>query len=208
MMLDRLRFLSILAGTPVFLATALGAGPAAAQGWDTEREPERSRSGERSDRGQRSDGDDSFFSIAAGVGLTDDPDTALFAVDALFELGEHVSLGPWLQIGVEDSFTLVSLSGNVRVGAGLDEIVRGRPGWSRHLSLFGTAGLGFTHVDLDGPGDPDDTELLLNFGAGVAYALGPRVSLESSILYNFTPDDVFGEELIFSWQALTLRYHF
>ena len=157
---------------------------------------------------RRGQAGDSGISLALGLGFTDDPDTALFGFDLLFDVSDHLSVGPLLQIGVEDDFTLISLTGNLRLGSSVAELAGRDAAWARRLGIYAQAGLGFSHIEPDGNGTRDDTEFMFNFGFGVEYAVGPKLSLGSSVLYNITPDAVFGEELVFSWQVLTTRVRF
>ena len=154
--------------------------------------------------GTRSMSEEGRFSIAMGMGFTaapDSPETFLLDFEGDYRLAQGFSLGGQIQIGLEDDYTLVSPAGYLRYTFDLDAV---RP--------YAMAGFGFTYVDLDLPAgspiDDDDVGFMLNFGIGTDVVLTDRISLTSKMLFNFMPDDIFGEDFYYSWEILGVRFRF
>ncbi len=183
---DRSTTLAILG---VILAGMLAATSAAAQS-----------------RSARGPAEDRRLSVQAGLGFTADPDAFLLEFEGDYRLGQGLSVGALLQLGLDDDFTLVSPAGYLRYSFDLSHLGSelGR------VTPYVQAGLGLTHIEIDGPvvGDDDDTGFLMNFGFGVEAPLTDSVSLGSKMLFNFLPDEVFGESFYFSWQVAGIRVRF
>ena len=131
--------------------------------------------------------------------MTADPRGGLLVISAPFGLGGAVSIGPEVQLLIEDDFLLTTATGTLQVATG-----RIGP-----IGTFLKGGLGVAHVSIDQGGtDDDDTSFLLNFGIGASLPLGPLLTLRSAALINVIPDSGFGDEFFFSWQILGLRLRF
>ena len=52
------------------------------------------------------------------------------------------------------------------------------------------------------------SDLVFGVGFGADYPITDSVSLGSSMLFNFLPDDVVDENFYFSWQVVGVRYRF
>ncbi len=171
----------------IAFASLLGATSASAQ----------SRSG---------DGPSPPFSVQAGLGFTDDPDAFLLEFEGNYRLGDGLSVGTLLQLGLDDDFTLVSPLGYVRYTFDLSHATAPD---LRRLKPYVQGGMGFTYIDIDVPRrDDDDIGFLMSFGFGADYPITDSVSLGSRMLFNFLPDDVVDENFYFSWQVAGIRFRF
>ena len=156
----------------------------------------------RSEGGPRPPAEGGPFSVQAGLGFTADPDAFLLEFEGNYRLGDGLSVGPLLQLGLDDDFTLVSPSGYVRYTFDLSHVTAPE---LRRLQPYVQGGLGFTYIDDD---DDDDIGFLISFGFGADYPITDSVSLGSRMLFNFLPDDVVDENFYFSWQVVGVRYRF
>ena len=151
---------------------------------------------------------DTPISIEAGLGFTADPDSFLLGIALPWELSHEVSVGPLVQLGFDDDYTLVLPSINARYSFDLStndhaELRRLRP----HVDL----GVGFAYAKLDDvPSfvDDDDIEFMMNFGVGAEYRISRAWSLGSRMRINVMPGDLFGEDLIYSWEVAGFRFRF
>jgi hypothetical protein len=136
------------------------------------------------------------FAAGVGIGLQGDTaDGTAFAIGLSgdYFLSHNVSLGPLLQLGITDDLTQVGLSLQAKFTADILEI----PALKPHVE----AGIGFIYADLDrGRGDADDTSYLIPVGVGAEYRLGPKLALDTTLLFNFTDlDDVGDEDFFITW---------
>jgi hypothetical protein len=135
------------------------------------------------------------FALGMGIGLAGDtPDGTAFAagasVDYYFTQG--FSIGPLLQTGFTGDLFQFGLSAQAKYTFDLPQI--------RELKPHVEGGIGFLHADLNRPGgDESDTSYLIPIGMGVEYKLSPRLSLDTTLLFNFTDVDVRNEDFFVTW---------
>lgn len=146
-------------------------------------------------------------SIAASLGFTADPGSFLLGFEVPFNVTDDVSVGPLLQLGLDDDWTIVAPTANVRYafdlsGASNPDVRRLRP--------FVQGGLGFAYLEKErsGRSDRDDTGFLFNMGGGVEYFITDNFALGSNVMFNILPDEVVDEHFFFSWQVGTARFVF
>ena len=74
---------------------------------------------------------------------------------------------------------------------------------------FVQGGLGFAYLEKDGRAPPNaDTGFLVNVGGGVEAHVYDDFTLSSSLMVNWFPDDVVGEDVFLSWQILQIGFRF
>jgi hypothetical protein len=148
------------------------------------------------------------WSIQAGLGFMVDPDAFLLGLEADYRIGSCFSLGPSIELGIDDDFTVVSPTAHLRYSFDM----RGVSESLRPLRPFVQAGAGLTWIHLDRPNfsdnDRNDVGFLANAGFGVDYDLTRHLALGSRMLFNFMPVNAFGENFYYSWQVATLRLRF
>jgi hypothetical protein len=118
------------------------------------------------------------WTAGGGIGLLGStPDGTAVALNgyADYRFDEHFSLGPLLQLGFTGDMAQVGLSGQGKYRASL-------PGTEGRGALVLQSGVGFVHADRG----PADTSWLVPIGAGIEYEVSPDLSLESTMLVNFT----------------------
>lgn len=160
---------------------------------------------------QQSQDDTEVFSVAGGLGFMQGPDAFVMGLEGEYAFGNGFSVGPAVQFGFDDDFTLISpvVFGRYRI----DLVELGAPRELSRLHPYGQAGLGFSFMDVDGSkrrghSDDDDVEFLMNFGFGAEYDLTDEVSVGSRMLFNVLPKDLFDENFYYSWEVVTARYRF
>ncbi len=146
-------------------------------------------------------------SLGISFGFTADPENFLLAFEAPFGVAPGVTVGPLLQLGLSDDWTIVAPSANVRYAFDLSAASTPEV---RRLSPFIQGGLGFAYLDRDRSGrrDRDDTGFLFNMGGGIEYFVTEQFAVGSSIMFNVLPDSVIGENFFFSWQMGSARFLF
>ena len=150
------------------------------------------------------------FAVQAGLGFTADPDAFLLNFEGDYRLGDALSVGAMLHLGLDGDFTIVSPAAYVRYSFDLSEMNTGL----RDLTPFVQGGLGFTYIDIDLPSfappgiDDDDIGFMFNFGFGAEYALTDQISVSSKMLFNILPTEVFDDNFYYSWEVAALRYRF
>ena len=144
------------------------------------------------------------FAIGGALGLqTDTPDGRAFALGLYgdYYLDRHLSFGPLLQMGFTGDLRQIGLSAQAKYTVDVPSVPRFRP----HFQ----AGLGFINADLErrGLGNGKDTSFLIPLGVGAEYQLTGPISLDTSLLFNFTDLDVRNENFFFTW-LVGLKYMF
>jgi hypothetical protein len=129
------------------------------------------------------------FVLGAGLGLQADTldDTVFaFGFSGDYYLTSNFSLGPLMQIGTSSDLFQFGLSAQAKYTFDIPEF----PALKPHLE----AGIGFLYADLDRPGvrGGDDTSFLVPLGVGFEYRFNPRLSLDTTLLFNFTDLNVRG----------------
>lgn len=139
-------------------------------------------------------------SVRGGLGFTADPDSFLMGVDVPFAISENVALGPSFDVGVDDDTTFIA------------------PTWTFEFRLpmgenpflpFAQVGFGAAYLEKERHGrDRDDWGFLVEFGLGGDFWVSDDFAVGSKATFHVMPDDVVGEDFIFSWQVLTGRFSF
>jgi len=144
----------------------------------------------------------SGWSARAGVGFTADPDTFLLNFELPYDVAPWVAVGPMLQLGLKDDYTIAAPSLNATVKPPLS-------GPLERLMPYGFAGVGLAVIDDDDePRDDTDAGFMIDVGAGLEYRLTERVFVGTQVMFDFLPDETNGQEFIFGWQIAGLRYAF
>jgi len=139
------------------------------------------------------------WALKMGLGFTDDPNTLLLYFEAPYAFDQWVSLGPALQIGIDDHNTIVAPTANLTVTVPLFE--RARP--------FIFTGIGFAYLAEDNrPGDDGKAGFLINFGVGLEYQLSERLALGTQMIFNFFPNETLDEDFYYAWQVGGVRISF
>jgi hypothetical protein len=142
--------------------------------------------------------------VPIGIGYTDDPDTMLLAAAIDFPMGDNWTVGPALQLGVDDDFTIVA---PVFQAKRFFPITSGDEGLRRLLPFVqGGAGVAWFQRD-NTPGDDDEVGLLLQVGGGVRFKMTDELSLGTQMDFNFLPSDPLDESFYFSWEVLQFVFH-
>jgi hypothetical protein len=151
--------------------------------------------------------EDSRWSAHLGGGFTASPGAGLIGLGLEYDVAPQLGFGPLMQLAVDDHDLIVAPSLNTRLRFDLSD---SDDSVLRRIQPFIQGGVGFAYVDKDRRGrDREDTELMLNGGAGMEYRVAPSLSLGTSVLFNGMPvDSAAGERFFFSWQILTARAHF
>ena len=138
------------------------------------------------------------FVFGAGLGLqANTVDDTAFAVglsgDYFFT--NNLSIGPLMQFGLTSDLFQFGLSAQAKYTFDLPQVPELKP----HME----GGIGFLYANLDrpGPGSKDDTSFLIPLGVGLEYRLTPRLSLDTTALFNFTDVSVRNEDrnFFFTW---------
>jgi hypothetical protein len=138
----------------------------------------------------------------AGIGFTDGPDSFLVGFELDFWQSDRLAIGPMLQLGLDDNVEMFapSLHAKYRFPLGSD---------TKRLSAFAQGGIGILALERDQlPGDDDDVGLMLQMGGGIEFQLESNAFLASTILIDLMPDDVLGENAIFTWQLVQVGWKF
>ena len=194
------------AGAAGVLAVALGV--AAVAGAQTTGAQSQGQQPQEQQASARQDDEESPWSIYSSLGFTLDPATFLLAFGGDYAMTEEFGIGPLLQLGLSDDYTIVALTANGIWGFDLREHVENET--LRKLRPTVQGGLGFAHVDKDrGSGkDDDDTKFLINVGFGVEYPVTDHFSVGNSLMFNILPWNAAGENFFFAWQFATARFRF
>ena len=135
-----------------------------------------------------------FFGAALGL-QTGTPDSTAYAISLYgdYYLTRGLSIGPLFQMGITGDLMQLGLTAQAKYTFDLPEIPQLKP----HVQ----AGLGFIYANLDrGSGiSEDDTSYLIPFGVGAEYKLTNSISLDGTILFNFTNIDVGNEDFFVTW---------
>jgi hypothetical protein len=140
--------------------------------------------------------------VPVGIGFTDSPDTLLLAGAVDFPAGENWTLGPAVQLGVDDDLTLFAPTIQAKWFFPLKDSELKR------LLPFATGGVGIAYLDDDRGGGRDDTGLLLAVGGGLRYRLADHLSLGTQMQLNFMPGEVLDERFYFSWEVVQVVFGF
>ena len=138
------------------------------------------------------------FVFGAGLGLQGDTvdDTAFaLGVSGDYYLNNNFSIGPLLQFGLTGDLFQLGLTAQAKYTFDLAGLSAIKP----HVE----AGIGFIYADLDLPDGRggDDTSFLIPLGVGLEYRLSPRISLDTTLFFNFTDLDVRrgNDEFFLTW---------
>ncbi|MBK7949011.1 MAG: outer membrane beta-barrel protein [Deltaproteobacteria bacterium] len=186
------------------LAEAQDWGDDSSEDWST---PQPAQARPQTTRGSRSSGARNAaagWSARAGIGFTADPETFLMNFEAPYSFNEWMALGPMLQIGVEDDYTLVMPTANLTLK------VPDLPGTDfDRLTPYGFAGIGFAVIEREARGrEKEGVGFLVDFGVGIEYQVSEKVFLGSQMMFNVLPSKTQNQGFIFSWQLAGIRFAF
>lgn len=135
----------------------------------------------------------------AGIGFTRDPNTLLLYFEVPYSFDQWVSLGPAIQIGIDDKNTFVAPTANLTVSVPIFK--RARP--------FISTGIGFAYIAEDNrPGDDGEAGFLINSAIGIEFQLSQRLAVGSQMIFNIFPNKTLGESFVYSWQIGGVRISF
>lgn len=147
---------------------------------------------------------DEGWSVKGGLGFTADPETFLVNLEAQKTIGDWLAVGPMVQLGFDDDWTIFAPTLNATV----------RPfhftsdGWDRIVPYaFVGAGLGVLHDD-DARNDETSAGFLIDLGTGLEFRVTEHVYLGSQVMFDFLPKQTQGQKFVFAWQIGGLRYAF
>ncbi|MEW6324392.1 MAG: outer membrane beta-barrel protein [Nitrospirota bacterium] len=130
--------------------------------------------------------DDRTGHLAFGAGFgflagTEEGTTLGFTLSGDYYLTQEVSIGPLAQVGIDDDFTLIGLSGQIKYMFEVPD----NPALHPHVQ----AGLGFVTTD----NRHDETDFLVPIGGGIDVELARNLWLGTTLLLNLTglDDDLF-----------------
>ncbi len=133
------------------------------------------------------------FVFGAGLGLQADTlDGTAFALGLSgdYFLTHVLSIGPLLQMGFTGDLFQLGLSAQLKYTFDLPQIPKLNP----HVE----AGIGFVYADLNQGGS--DTSFLIPLGLGAEYKLTEKISLDTTLLFNFTDLNVGrGDSFFLTW---------
>jgi hypothetical protein len=138
-----------------------------------------------------------------GIGFTDSPDTFLLGGEADFPMNPRLSIGPMLQLGIDDNTTLIAPSFQAKYHIPLEY-----GGGPSAFTPFVQGGVGAAYIDKDGPGGHTGAGLLLHVGGGVEMQLDKALVLATNLQADLLPDHVAGEGFMWSWQIVQLGFRF
>lgn len=144
-----------------------------------------------------------------GLGFPAGPEAFTVGVEADFLVRGQLSMGPMVQVGLEDDFAVLSPTAFARLRFDLP----GHGETLRRVRPFIQAGAGVAYVGIEVPDLPcvgvdDDIGLFTNAGLGADFRLSHSFSIGTKLLVNMMPGEVFGESFSFSWEVAALRYRF
>ena len=150
-------------------------------------------------------GDPAVTFLPVGIGFTSGPDTTVLGAAVDFPMAPNWTLGPSLDLGVDDDRTLVAALLQAKryfpLTSDKDEV--------RRLLPYVHGGVGGAYLEEDaGPGSVDDTELLLAFGGGIRFQVTDRIALGSQLQFNFLPGELLDERSYTTWQIVQVVFTF
>ncbi len=145
------------------------------------------------------------ITAGAAVGLqggTADGTAFAIGLSGDYFLTHNISIGPLLQLGFTGDLTQVGFSAQGKYTFDIADI----PALTPHVQ----AGIGFIYADLDrGPlGSTDSTSFLIPIGFGADYRLTRDISLDSTLLFNFTDLGSGVNDSFFITWLIGARFHF
>ncbi|MFP6656473.1 MAG: outer membrane beta-barrel protein, partial [Myxococcota bacterium] len=144
------------------------------------------------------------WSFRTGIGFIDDPNALQLNFEAPYALDEWISIGPMLQIGIDDNNTIVAPTMNFTV------TIPDLPGEDfDYLKPFALAGMGLAYIEDDNrQNDNSSVGFLINFGVGVEIKISEKLFIGSQMMFNFLPETTLGENFFYSWQVGGIRIAF
>lgn len=139
-------------------------------------------------------------SVRGGLGFTASPDSFLMGVEVPFSVSDYLALGPSMQFGIDDDTTFFA------------------PTWIGEFRLpledspflpYAQVGFGAAYLEKERRGrDRDDWGFLIDLGIGGDFWVTDEFAVGTKATFHVMPDDVAGENFLFSWQVLTGRFSF
>ncbi len=128
------------------------------------------------------------FVFGAGLGLQGDTlDGTAFALGLSgdYYLTNALSIGPLLQMGFTGDLFQLGFSAQLKYTFDIPQLPELKP----YLGV----GIGFIYADFDQPrGSESDTTFLVPLQLGAEYKLSEKISLDTTLLFNFTNLNVGG----------------
>ncbi|MBJ20975.1 MAG: hypothetical protein CL933_16330 [Deltaproteobacteria bacterium] len=183
----------------VLLASTSWTGAVAAQDWGESEDGWSSNPPP-----SRGVGGSSPWSLRTGIGFTSDPNDFLLNFELPYSFDQYISVGPMMQIGIEDDRSIVAPTANLTL------TIPNMPGQNFdrfHPFIF--SGIGFAVIENDDrAGDDQSAGFLINAGFGLDYVLSEHLSIGSRMILNFLPERTLDEKFFFSWEVGGIRLSF
>jgi hypothetical protein len=195
--------IALLLGGSLALLLPTIPSPCAAQDWGSETD-ESDESWSDGATIQEDDRGSTGWSFRAGIGFIDDPTAFLLNFEVPYAFDRRVSVGPMIQVGLDDDNTIVAPTLNLTV------TIPDLPGenWDR-VKPFGLIGIGFAYIEDDNRRNDDSSAgFLVNFGFGLEFQLSESLFVGSQMMFNFLPETTLGQNFFYSWQIGGLRLAF
>jgi len=192
--------IAVLLGLSLATLTTAIPNSSAAQDWGDETEDSWSSPTTFEDETSPSTG----WSLRAGIGFIDDPTALLLNFEIPYAFDQWVSVGPMIQVGIDDNNTIVAPTVNLTV------TVPDLPGEDYdRIKPFGFIGIGFAYIEDDNRRNDDSSAgFLIDFGFGLEYQLSENLFIGSQMMFNFLPETTLGQNFFYSWQVGGLRLAF
>jgi hypothetical protein len=139
-------------------------------------------------------------SVRGGVGFTVDPGSFLMGVEVPFAISENIALGPSFQAGVDDDTTFLAPTWVIEFRL---------PMGQNPFLPFAQLGAGAAYLKKERRGrDRDDWGFLADLSIGGDFWVTDDFAIGTKATFHLMPDDVAGENFLFSWQVLNGRFSF
>lgn len=142
------------------------------------------------------------WQIGGSIGATIDPDLFLLTFEPSFYITHNFSIGPLLQIAVDDDLVMFVPTGQARFVFDIDH-----PSPLKRLKPFLQGGVGGVIGHASEPRSDTDIGFLANVGAGIDFYLNNRLALTNNLMVNIISTAINGHVFV-SWQLLGIRYLF
>ncbi len=144
------------------------------------------------------------WAFRAGLGFTSGPDDFLLNFELPYRFDQYVSVGPMIQVGLEDNRFIVAPTANLTLtGANLFD------GDMARFEPFAFGGIGFAVINNDDRGaDTQDSGFLVNAGFGLDYLVSDRLTFGSRMIFNFLPGGTLEQRFFYSWEIVGVKINF
>ncbi len=144
------------------------------------------------------------WSVRTGIGFIDDPTALLLNFELLYAFDQWVTVGPMMQVGLDDNNTIIAPTLNVTI------TIPDLPGENfDRIKPYALLGMGFAYIEDDNRrNDNSSAGFLIDFGVGIEYEISERFFIGTQMMFNFLPEKTLDEEFFFSWQIAGVRLAF